>query len=297
VDLAARDGRVIVVGPAGGLFSAAGASLLEPAVAPAEIGEGVAATMLEDGRYAFVTPDAFHLEGEAPIALVKPPVWHGVSSTATDVVVAHATGIWRYSLQSGSGLNKFLPTAELPQALLARADGVYVAAPEWEQAIRVEPAGGYVPLAPNRVFDAEEILDANLWREGLPRRLLAESSQGVVEIAALGSRAGLQIHSASGTSDLLIWPSGTYVDATTSGDRLWLVLADRNVYRSTLLGVHLGPAGAEIVESQSFTGIGMAVAADGDRLYVADADRGVRVYSIAGGSPTALGIVELGGAP
>jgi hypothetical protein len=35
------------------------------------------------------------------------------------------------------------------------------------------------------------------------------------------------------------------------------------------------------------------VAVDGDRLYVADADRGVRVWARAGEALDALGVVEL----
>ncbi len=43
-----------------------------------------------------------------------------------------------------------------------------------------------------------------------------------------------------------------------------------------------------------FSGAAAGVAADGDRLYVADADRGVRVFARAGAVLTPLGVVAEG---
>jgi hypothetical protein len=293
VDLAAHEGRVLVVGPAGGLFTAHDATLLEAAASPPGIADGVAAAMLVDGRFAFVTSNQLHIEGHVPIPLPQTPTWHGLSSREGEVVVAFHEGLWRFYFEPDAGELMSVPKAELPPAVLAHADGVYVAAPEWVHALRVHDYGSYSLLLKNGVFDQYEVLDANLWREGLPRRLLADSPYGIVEIATLGARAGLTIHGTSSGSTTLALPRGTYVDAATSGDWLYLVLADRNLYRSTLLTVKLGAGAAEIVESQAFTGIGMALATDGDRLYLADADRGVRVYSIAENAPLALGVVEL----
>ena len=43
----------------------------------------------------------------------------------------------------------------------------------------------------------------------------------------------------------------------------------------------------------AFTGVASGVAVDGDRLYVADADRGVRVYHRTNAAVEPLGVVEL----
>src|SRR5690606_15580267 len=125
----------------------------------------------------------------------------------------------------------------------------------------------------------------------------ADAPDGVIEIATLGNRAGLTLHGALGKSLELALPSGTYVDAAAAGDTLYLVLADRDIYRSAITTVKLGASSAEIVHTTSFTGIAMAAAVDGQRLYVADADRGVRVYSIATTMPAALGVIDLEAAP
>jgi hypothetical protein len=292
IDLAAGGGRVLAVGPAGGLFVVDAGELLAPIAAPAGLADAVAVTMLDDGRWAFATPTELRIEDAAPIALQTPPPWKGISSAGSQVAVASAEGIWVIDTELGTSSLRSSPRAELPPAVLARPEAIFMAAPEWPKTLRLEAASSQ-ELASNGVFGAEEILDANLWREGLPRRVLADSQHGVVEIASLGARAGLTVHGSAGPTSKLALPSGTYVDAAAHGDALYLVLADRNLYRSAITTVKLGAGSAEIVEIVSFTGIATAVAADGQRLYVADADRGVRVYSLATTTPVALGVVEL----
>lgn len=296
VDIAASAGRVLVLGPAGGLFLADDTLLLAPTAAPPEVVDGVAATTLADGRWAFATTQALHVEDASPISLPEAPPWHGLSSRDAEVVVAGQQGVRVFDVVAGTGTAQTAPKAELPLQVLARSDGIFLAAPEWERALRID-ASGSTQLDPNGVFGAEEILDANLWREGLPRRLLADSPYGVVEIATLGTRAGLTVHDAAGGGAKLALPPGTYVDAASQGDTLFLVLADRNVYRSALLSVKLSASAAQVIQTETFTGIAMGVAVDALRLYVADADRGVRVYSLASGVPAPLGVVDLEPAP
>ena len=87
------------------------------------------------------------------------------------------------------------------------------------------------------------------------------------------------------------------MDAVAHGDTLYVVTADRGVYQSALLTVSLSKTSAVLLHTESFTGVATSIAADGARLYVGDADRGIRVYSTAEQPPTLLGVYALGGAP
>lgn len=47
----------------------------------------------------------------------------------------------------------------------------------------------------------------------------------------------------------------------------------------------------------SFTGMGTSVVVSGDRLLLADGDRGVRIFDTTESAPTLLAVDEIGGAP
>ena len=134
-------------------------------------------------------------------------------------------------------------------------------------------------------------MSASLWRVGVPRRLLVTIPGGVAEVASLAGRAGLAVH--AGQTQHMQLPVGEYAAGTAAGSYLYLVTADRGSYRSQLVTIHLGGVGPDITAVQAFTGLATGVAAAGDRLYVADADRGVRVYDIDTATPAPLGIVEV----
>jgi LVIVD repeat len=296
-DLAAANGRVLVVGKAAGLFLTDANALLVPASIPVGAESGVAAIMLADGRWAFATDATLQVEGGAPIALAEPAPLHGMSSRGQEIALGASGGARLYDANTSTLTMVAAPEpAALPPAILDRDDGVYLAAPEWTRAVRLD-ASGASELDENGVFGAEEIMDANLWRQGLPRRLLVDSPFGLVEIASLGEHAGLTLHATGGSDVKLALPTATYLDAESAGSTLYIVTAERSTYRSTLLTVSLSDAGAAISHVDTFTGVAAALAVDGTRLYLGDADRGVRVYDIAAQIPEALGVVELGGAP
>ncbi|MFO0565688.1 MAG: hypothetical protein U0263_08500 [Polyangiaceae bacterium] len=297
VALAAGGGRVLAVGEGGGLFAADSSGLLSPLAAPEKVEQGVSAVVLADGRWAFSTESELRIESAAPKTFATPLFAHGPSARDSDVVIALAQGV---AFVDPAGVETLVPAprpAALPPAVVAKADGVFLAAPEWERALRIDASGKAADLPPNGVFGAAEISDANLWREGLPRRLLADSAHGVVEIASLGARAGLTLHTGAADAPKLALPAGTYVDAVAHGDTLYVVTADRGVYQSALLTVSLSKTSAVLLHTESFTGVATSIAADGARLYVGDADRGIRVYSTAEQPPTLLGVYALGGAP
>jgi hypothetical protein len=88
-------------------------------------------------------------------------------------------------------------------------------------------------------------------------------------------------------------PPADYVGLAASTSRVHVVSADRNEYRSQLVTVDIGPGGPFVEEVQSFTGMAAGIAIDGDRLYIADSDIGVRVYVAVDAIPQPLGVVEL----
>ncbi len=289
--IAAANGRVLVAGPAGGLYLRDDASLLTLAPEPVPIAaDAVACALLDDGRWVAATgAQQLHIEGVAAPLPLPGPVWpNGLATFGTDVLVPTSTGAAVF--HDGGGTAELVSsgrTAALPQAVVANAEGVFLASPEWIDSVQI--AGAPTALTPHAVFDADDIMDANLWRTGLPRRLLAVSPAGVVEIASLADRAGLMVHGAEPKGIPL--PSGTYVGAAAEGSRVYLVSADRGTYRSQLVTVELGGAWPALAGIESFTGMASGVAADGDRLYVADADRGIRVYLRTAAATELLGVV------
>lgn len=295
VDLAAGSGRVVAVGEGGGVFDASESGLLAPVSAPSKLRDGLAAVVLADGRWAFSTETELVIESSEPKLFPEKLFAHGLSARGSDVVLALPSGVKTIDALGAESVLLSPRPAKLPPAVVAKSDGVFLAAPEWERALVLEPGGTSKDLATNGVFGAAEILDANLWREGLPRRLLADSSHGIVEIAALGARAGLTLHTGAPSEPKLALPAGTYVDAVAQGDALFIVTANRSIYQSALLSIKLSATAATLVSTESFAGVATSVAVDGTRLYVGDADRGILVYSTASMPPKLLGLYELGG--
>lgn len=287
--IAAAAGRVFAIGPAGGVFTPDPVEGLVALEVPEVLRNAVAVSALVDGRWVAAEQNAVTVEGQSAFAVAQRLWSHGISASAGRVAVPTSAGALIYDVDAGSFEQRMSEAvAELPQAIAFDGDEVVVAAPEWTHAVITGPAGA-VKLEAHGAFDVDQIGDANRWRLGLPRRLLAGTAHGIVEIASLGGQAGLALHGGAGVMSMLL-PAGTYTGAASHGDRLYLVSADRSSYRSQLVMVDLTPA-PSIVGLQSFTGQASGVTVLGDRLYVADADRGIRVYDADVGAP--LSVVEL----
>ena len=321
--IAARGGRVGVAGPGAALFRADDVELLvrEDATLPAG-SEGVG--FLADGRAVVATRGGVFIEtataptAGGPDAPVEDDAaggdWPALGALGGDawptnlvvhgdaVVVPGRTGVAVIDPTTGATTTRSAAReAALPPAAAATDDGVVLAAPEWEAAELITETGA-APLPAHGVFDAEQILRVEEWRTGLPRRVLAAGARGVVEVATLGGRAGMVIHAPTGTTAPIALPPGRYVAAAVSsgGERVFLIAADRGTYRSALVTIDVDAEAAVAIEA--FTGVATSVAVDGDRLYVGDGDRGIRVYSAAATAPLHLGTIDLaradvGGAP
>ncbi len=296
--LAAQGDRVLVAGKAGGLYRVvAGQLVLDQELAEAKTAR--AAAFLGDGRWVLGAPDPetgggnILIEGLATPVPVPLTIWAGgIAAKADTVYVPVREGVL---LVNDSGQTTLLPSgrdAELPQAIAVADDHLLLAAPEWSDALRVTPSDA-TPLGENGL-DEGDLYDVGLWRRALPRRLLFHTAAGAVEVASLGGQASLTLHGTSLTGPL---PSGDYVAGATDGDRVYLVSTDRGRYRTMLVTVSLD-GGAPVVQGvTSFTGMGTALASLGGRLYLADGDRGLRVFDSTASSPTQIDVLELGAQP
>jgi len=298
-DVAAGGGRVAVVGRGGGLFERSDTELLTVAstsLDPAVFRAGITVEVMGDGRVAIATADELFIEGQAQTLDLAIPIWPGSLTASENALLLpiesgalriDADSLATQSIDSGR-------IAALPSAVRAYEDQVVIAAPEWPEAARINPAG-VTNLPAHGVFDLASVMDASLWRAGLPRRLLAFAAGELVEVASLGRKAGLTVHGASPRS--LALPPGRYVDAAASGTHVFLVTLDRGTYRSQLVTVDISGSSPSVTAVESFVGGAVGVSVDADRLYVADADGAVRVYELDGQTPELLGLVALEAVP
>lgn len=291
--------RVVAFGKAGAIFTREIDGSLTQSPDVPEVRLARAAAFLGDGRYVLGLPNAgggtdLIVEGEASPIVLDEPMWPG-SLAARDglVFVPEKSGVLQIDVATGT--KQKWPSqrvAELPQSIVASPSSVLVAAPEWPSLLRITQTS-VDPLAPQGVWSVDEIENVSLWRSGLPRRLLAETSVGVVEVAGLGIKSGLTVHPTNGSETTIDLPRGTYMGIASSGDRVYLVATDRGRYTSTLVTVNVAGSTPSIEGRRLFTGDASGVALIGASLYLADADRGVVVYDVAGGSPVQKSLIEL----
>jgi hypothetical protein len=290
--IAAAAGRVLVLGPAGGVYLEDEANLLVRDIDLVAAQTATSAGMLADGRYVLAEGGTIHVEGALPMALGEPTWSQGLAVENNEVVVPMPDGAIIYDPDAQSTAPVFSgATAELPQAVAMDGGEVVLASPEWLSARRAGSTDG-VELTPVGLFDLDDIMSASLWRAGLPRRLLVRVAPGVIaEVATLAGRAGLAIHGGTETHHLSL-PAGEYVAGEGGNGYLYLITASRGSYRSQLITIDV-TATPEVLSIESFTGLATDLATSSDRLYVADADRGVRVYDITQPEPAELGTVTL----
>ncbi|HVH46307.1 MAG TPA: hypothetical protein VM925_28395, partial [Labilithrix sp.] len=278
--IAATPTRVVTVGPRGGVFSVGPSGTLtrQSTSEDATLRAGTAVTMLGDGRWAALGSAGIEVEGKAaPITVT------GATSLATvgaSKVAVASTKLRVIDVDSGQDVVPvLLEPAHLPISVAADAGGIYYAAPEWPAAVRLSSAKSS-KLAPHGVFDQEAILDASLWRTRLPRRHLLATPRGLVEIAGVGPKAGLVLHTDKGLVRATI-PAMTYAAAAGEGDHVYLAGIDRSLYRSYVVSVDISSSQPKVLAVESFTGAASGIAVAGDRVFVSDADGALRTYDIA----------------
>ncbi len=293
--LAAVGNHVVALGKGGGVFVRDEAALLLPVSdAPALPGDAVAVGLLDDGRWvASTASNEVFVQGKLAIKLASPLWPSGLATSGKRFAVTYSQGVYVVDADSGEIAELHSgEKAQLPASLLWGKEGFVVAGPEWTHAVALGEKTGPAPLPAHGVFTEEDILRTSLWRRGTPSRLLLDGGAGLIEVATLGGRAGLFAH---GSKTRVALPPGEYRGGAAAGARAYLVAADRASYRTQLVTVDVGAAPPAVIAVQSFLGVGTGVAVDGDRLYLADGDRGVRVYARTDDATTLLGVVSLAG--
>jgi hypothetical protein len=285
--------RVIILGQNQMLLQADEAELLvREADLPVTAGT---AAFLPDGRWVVGSGNMLYFEGEEmPVELCCKV--EALAVDGTRVAAAHSTGVSIYDTADESTSFMLAPRdAVLPPVLAAYGGKVFFAAPEWEYTLAMEDVP--VPLPSHEVFSADEVLDAALWTVSPPRRVLVGSDYGLVEAASIGGRAGLSLHTSSGETRSISLQGGVYVGGAAQGPRVYLLSSDRKAYRSMVVEVAIDGEEPEVTVVESFTGVGTGITVDDGRLYVADADRGMRLYDVSGGELLLGGIFDPGEMP
>ena len=243
--VAAAQGRVVAAGPRGGMFTIepSGKLARTTTTGDAALQASTAVTVLADGRWVALGAAGLAVEGKsAPIAL--PNASALAAFTGAKVAVTSRAGVHVIDVDSGTRDDRaLLHGAALPLSVAADATRIYYAAPEWPAGALIEGANS-TSMTAHTVFDAEDIMDASLWRMRLPRRLLVASERGLVEVAGVGPAVGLVFHSKAATKKVSL-PAMTYVGAAADGDHVYLVAIDRSLYKSYLVSVDIADADAE----------------------------------------------------
>ena len=295
VGVAAANGRVLVLGPGGGVFDRDDGVLLKRSGDIPHAQEGRAGRFLADGRAAVLTVQEdgaqLFVDDHAMDLGADPGPIESFDVDGFHLVVPTKTGVRIIETESDSFMFDDIPSgsdANTPAAVAARDGLIYLAAPEWTRA-RTREWSTFEGLTPHELFDDDEILDAGTWQAGMPRRLLTAFDEGLVELVGFGGHARLVIHRTD--VQRLDLPGRDYMGVAMADSYVYLVARDHAHYRSTLLAIALGDDAAEVVSTEVFTGTAMGVAADGDRVYVADADAGIRVYARIEEQLELLGVV------
>jgi len=274
--IAARGDRIVAVGPKGGIFrtDAAGKLARAPSADDEILKASTGVALLDDGRWVAMDAAKVRMEGQASPLGAGAPI--ALSTREKSVAIATSTQVDVLDVGAGTKSTHALArTARLPLSIVLDASGVTYAAPEWTSAENATTG----PLDRHGVFDEDDILDASLWRTRLPRRLFVSSPQGIVEIAGVGPSVALVLHGTGGLKKAPLL-AVTYAAATSDGSHVYVVGLDRNLYRSYLVSVSLEGEAPKVVSVESFTGAAAGVASANGRVFVADADGVIRVYTI-----------------
>lgn len=297
--IAAKGTRVAVAGRRGGVFDFDPTNLLVRSAGASDekLADASAVGMLDDGRWVALVDDDVILEGRAtPLASAVKAL-----SVTGDTVATVKTPLGSPTIEvmspSGAllGVQPASITAALPLSIANGPSSVFYAAPESPASARrnVTSSGlGSVSSTTHDVFDQEDALDLSLWRRRVPRRPLAYSARGFVEIAVLGDRAGLVLHGSGGAKQRVGLPALTYAGLAADDDHAYAIAIDRGLYKSYLVTVTLSGT-PKIVSFEAFTGAASGVAVANGRVYVADADGAVRIWSVNGENVAPLGVVRV----
>ncbi len=282
--IAAHGDRVLVLGMKGGLFARTEEGLVRAEEDVLDARQAVDGGFLEDGRWVLEMAEPRRVVFEGGLSVTTggadERAWPGTLATfGNRAYLSGVDGVLAIDADAGYETTLYSGReAMLPAAVVADASGVVMAAPEWADALRVADAGSE-PLGAHGVFGAQQASSANEWRLGLPRRLLASTSLGVLELATLGRRAGVALHVGITPASVEL-PPGEYVDMVAGQSRAYAVSVDRGTYRSQVVTLDLGGGTPRVVGIEAWTGMAAGIASTGAGVFIVDRDHGIRIYDI-----------------
>lgn len=284
IGLAASGGRIAALGPRGGLFTVDDAGALTRVVSDAEpiFQSATAIGFTSDGRWVAASNGKISTEGRsAPLTVFSGDV-HAIAPAGNGkVVVAQPQGIELLDVVGDQHGLIALPSSHLPLSIATDEQHIYAGAPEWTKSEGVAITGGTSSsLDPHGVFDDADVEDTTLWQIRLPRRQLVATPAGLAEVAGLGPKAGLALHTTAGTREVAL-PPATYSGAVSDGSRVYAIGIDRNLYRSTLVTISIAGPTPVVLGTSVFTGNASGIAIAKNRLYVSNAEGELRVYTLA----------------
>lgn len=296
--IASQGRRVLVTGKAGALYELDAEGALQKIAEVPEAKLSRAAAFFGDGRWVTGGLDvltgggALYVQGFAPIAMPK-PIWAGgIAAKASTVYIPLEAGIFAMDLD-GSSVS--FPTSRyglLPPTIAVGSDHLVVAFPEWSSTLRVDGAS-VSALGGLELFASGELGDATRWQKALPRRTVLTGDLGVVEVASLAGDAGITVHGADLVPRFATLPPGDYIAAAMHGDRVFAIAVDRGRYRSQLVTIAIQDGTPSVVDTYSFIGAATSAAASEGHLFIADGDRGLRIFDIEEGELENGRVVDL----
>lgn len=179
---------------------------------------------------------------------------------------------------------------------------LFLTSADWEGVHRFDLAAeGATAILPSALLTREVLQDPAAWRRGPPRRILVPFKDHVFEVTSFDGRAAGWLHPidpAGGKGMEVALPPGAYVAGASDGSRLYLVQGDRARYRTSVVEVEWSDLKRPpLLRTRVFTGSAVGAARLGDRLYVADADVGVRAFKVGSAKLEYLGDFRLEVAP
>ncbi|NUP04602.1 MAG: hypothetical protein HOW73_00905 [Polyangiaceae bacterium] len=296
--IAVQGDAVLVAGKGGGLFGVGEDGVLAKTADVPEAKLARAAAFLGDGRWVLggLSPQTglgvVYVEGAPNPIDFGTQIWSGgLAAKAATFYVPTEHGVIAYDTDSSFVEFSSGREAHLPQSVAVGEDHLLVASPEWTSSLEIDGVGA-TPLAAIGAFGDQEIASVSRWRKALPRRVVMTGDVGDVEVASLGGEAGVTLHGEGGPVSAEL-PPGDYVAATLAGSRVYAVAVDRGRYRTQLVTIDLFSGAPQVMSVVAFSGAASGVAASAERLFVADGDRGIRVFDVASPTPTLVQVLDL----
>ncbi|MEW5851306.1 MAG: hypothetical protein AB2A00_21135 [Myxococcota bacterium] len=285
--VAAHGDRVITIGPPAALWDATAGGLI--ASAEALPGGGLSAAFTADGRWVLGQHGQLRIERDVTILLDVGPLTTDAIYTRDEALIpVPSSHVVIVGFESGDSMWHALPRpALLPMAIARWSGSLVVAGAEWARAaLRADDTWQELPV--HNLFSESEVLDPVAWVPEPPRRHLVPWQNALAEVVSVRTQTRLVVHGSPVVAASLDM-TGSCTGVTVAGELLLLLTVDKTSLMTWLTGVRISGDTPTQAWQQSFSGRGLGLATTGDRVYVVDAERGVRILQLTQEAPVFLG--------